>query len=108
MNATHAESVTTDNSQVLSQALWFFLHALFSLMAWGVTMLVVTLFRPGSVQPAITLALSLWFTFFSLDRDVTRILHINLLRFSWKGRSSQLNDLHYLRFDRVVFRSSRK
>jgi hypothetical protein len=46
---------------MFSQALWFFLHSLFALLAWGVMMLIITLTRPDSVPAAVTLALSFIF-----------------------------------------------
>jgi hypothetical protein len=44
--------------RMFSQAVWFFLHTLFSLLAWVALMLVITLFHPYSVPAIITLTIS--------------------------------------------------
>ena len=46
------------NTKVFAQALWFFLHAIFSVLAWGAMMAVVSLFRPENVPAGATLAAS--------------------------------------------------
>lgn len=50
-------------SHMVSEAVWFFLHALFALLAWGALMLAITFFRPESVPAALTLGLSFAFPF---------------------------------------------
>jgi len=46
---------------VVSQAVWFLLHAVFSVLVWGAMMAVVSLFHPGNVAAWTTLTASfLW------------------------------------------------
>jgi hypothetical protein len=46
------------NNKVALQALWFFLHALFCVVAWGAMMAIISLFHPENVPASITLAAS--------------------------------------------------
>jgi hypothetical protein len=63
MPAAHAhsavEGVDTGGNRVLPQAIWFLLHTLFSLLAWGAMMAAISAFHPDSVAPIVTLWLSL-------------------------------------------------
>ena len=43
---------------MFSQAVWFFLHTIFSLLAWAAIMAVISLFRPESVPAVATLIFS--------------------------------------------------
>jgi hypothetical protein len=63
MPASHAQSavgaIDTGGNRVVPQAMWFGLHTIFSLLAWGAMMGVISVFNPESVPPIITLWLSL-------------------------------------------------
>jgi hypothetical protein len=58
MATSSIEPIDFGGSKMFSQALWFFLHSLFSLLAWGAVMGVITLFRPDHVPAAVTLLVS--------------------------------------------------
>ncbi len=51
--------VDNGSNRIVSQAIWFFLHALFSLLAWAAMMGTVSLFHPDYVSPIVTLGMSL-------------------------------------------------
>jgi hypothetical protein len=63
MPATHAQPVPevaeTGSNRVLPQAMWFVLHTLFSLLAWGAMMAAISAFHPDFIPPIVTLWLSL-------------------------------------------------
>jgi hypothetical protein len=61
MNRTRAKKIYLTGTQMFKQAVWFFLHSLFSLMAWVTMMAGVTLTRPESVPAGVTLTLSFGF-----------------------------------------------
>lgn len=58
MGTTQVARMNLTASQMSSQALWFFLHSLFSLVAWAALMGGITLMHPESVPATLTLALS--------------------------------------------------
>lgn len=64
MSAISAQDLDTSGSRMFSQAMWFLLHALFGLLAWGAFMLAVTFLLQTSalsdvaIPPAFTLGMS--------------------------------------------------
>lgn len=59
MNSRTIDGLGSTEARLLSQATWFFIHVLLSVLAWAVTMLAITLsLHPTFIQPAFTLLLS--------------------------------------------------
>jgi hypothetical protein len=65
MNASAAPTLDqTKDSPLAKNAVWFFVHIVVSVLAWGAMMLGITLFHPDFVPPAITWAASFAVPFF--------------------------------------------
>lgn len=59
MNSRTMEGLGSTEVRLLSQAIWFFIHVLASVVAWLLTMLAITwILHPTYVEPGITLLLS--------------------------------------------------
>lgn len=58
MAMTRVQRIYLNGTEMFAQAMWFLLHSLFSLLAWGVLMVGITLIQPGSMPAMWTLALS--------------------------------------------------
>lgn len=56
---SHVEIIDTGGNRVIPQAMWFLLHTVFSLLAWGAMMAIISVFNPEYIAPIITLWLSL-------------------------------------------------
>jgi hypothetical protein len=82
MDTTQAERTNLSGSQMFSQALWFFLHSLFSLLAWGLLMGVITLLHPESVPATLTLGLSVAFPLF-VGFILVRIRESDVATLTW-------------------------
>lgn len=62
MNTRAVETLGPTETRMLHQAVWFGIHMVTSLVAWGLLMLAITLiFHPPFVPPAVILALSFIF-----------------------------------------------
>jgi hypothetical protein len=59
MSVALAEPMDVGGSRMFSQALWFFLHSMFSVLTWAALMFGITLCNPDHIAPVITLSLSL-------------------------------------------------